>query len=390
MAEVELFDMIVIGAGIQGAGVAQAAAAAGYRVLVIERTAPAAGTSSRSSKLIHGGLRYLESGQFRLVREALSERALLLRNAPELVHPLQSFIPVYRHTARRPGRVRAGLALYTLLGNWRGFRQVDPRRWDNPDGLDTRGLEAVFTYQDAQTDDAALTRAVLGSALGLGAQLVCPAEVMEIKHLPRGYVVEYLHGGRRHSRFGATVVNATGPWVNTVLERVRPTMPALSLERVQGAHLVVPGALAAGAYYVEAPADGRAVFILPHKGETTLIGTTETPFTGDPDQVEPTPAETAYLLATYAHFFPAREARAIDAFAGLRILPLGDGAAFGRSRETLFATDAGDPPRLLTVCGGKLTTYRATAEKVLKRLRHALPEPKPKADTRRIWLMPVD
>ena len=392
MAEMELFDIVVIGAGIHGAGVAQAAAAAGYRVLVVERTAPAAATSSRSSKLIHGGLRYLETGQVRLVREALREQRLLLRNAPELVRPLRFYLPIYRNTGRRSHQVRMGLMLYTLLGNHRGFRRVPLRQWENPDDLDTRDLEAVFTFQDAQTDDAALTRAVLGSAMGLGAKLECPAEVVEIKHMTRGYLVEYRKGDTLHGRYASAVVNAAGPWVNEVLARVRPRQAPLALEPVQGAHLLVSGAMAAGGYYLEAPRDRRGVFALPWRDDLTLVGTTESRCPDDPGDVRPLPEEIDYLREVFAHYFPTRACEVTDAYAGVRMLPSGSGAAFVRSRETLLASNAQSPPRLLTVCGGKLTTYRATAQKVLRRLIEALPEPRPrpKADTRTIWLMPVD
>ncbi len=388
MPESGRYDVVVIGAGIQGAGVAQAAAAAGYRVLVVERSAPAAGTSSASSKLIHGGLRYLESGQFRLVREALRERERLLRNAPELVHRLPCHIPVYRHTARRPMTVNLGLALYGLLGGGPGFRRIPLRRWDNPDGLDTRDLEAVFLYHDAQTDDAALTRAVLDSAMAMGARLACPAETLRIERQPDGYGVSCSRRGRMLCVSGSTLVNAAGPWVNQVLRQVEPPLAPLSLERVQGAHLVLRGSLSAGGYYVEAP-DRRAVFILPWQRGTTLLGTTETPFDGDPDAVRAQPAEVAYLLDTFARYFPERPHDILAEFAGLRVLPRGIDTPFGRSRETLLATDGADPPRMVSVCGGKLTTYRATGQKVMQLLRRALPPPSRDGDSRRIRLAPA-
>lgn len=391
-------ELLVIGAGILGAGVAQAAAAAGYRVRVVERAAPAAGTSSRSSKLIHGGLRYLESGQFGLVREALRERALLLRNAPDLVQPLRFFLPVYRQTSRRPPALAAGLLLYRLLGGGAGFgfglgfglgfRIIQPRHWDNPDGLDTHGLQAVFIYPDAQTDDAALTRAVLRSAQDLGAELLCPAEVTAIEARPDGYGVVSAQDGRMTETRCAALVNATGPWVNRVLARMTPPRPPLPIDLVQGAHVVLKGGLRAGGYYVEAP-DRRGVFILPWHGGTTLAGTTETAFGGDPGRVTPLPEETAYLLDTVARHFPHRPLEIESTFAGLRVLPRGPGAPFGRARETLLDSDGRRPARLVSVCGGKLTTYRATAEKVLRLLTPGLPVRKRRLDTRRIRLVPV-
>src|SRR3984957_18551600 len=164
------YDVIVVGGGIHGAGVMQAAAAAGHSTLLIEKCALASGTSSRSSKLIHGGLRYLESGQFALVRESLRERAIHLRIAPDLVHLKPFFIPVYDDTRRRPWQLKAGLSIYALLGGFDAstrFGSVPKREWAKLDGLETRGLDAVICYQDAQTDDARLTRAVVQSALEL-------------------------------------------------------------------------------------------------------------------------------------------------------------------------------------------------------------------------------
>ncbi|MBS1246874.1 MAG: FAD-dependent oxidoreductase [Proteobacteria bacterium] len=187
-------DLVVIGAGIHGAGAAQAAAAAGYSVLVLEQTGIASATSCRSSKLIHGGLRYLESGQLNLVRESLRERDILLRIAPQLVRLVPFHIPIYRHTARRSWQIRAGLSLYALLGNLRRHAWFDtlPRtQWDELDGLTTRNLQAVFRYQDAQTDDAALTQAVMRSAQSLGAELVVPGEFLAAQHTANGYAVRY-------------------------------------------------------------------------------------------------------------------------------------------------------------------------------------------------------
>src|SRR5688572_28196030 len=177
-------EVAVIGGGILGVGATQACAAAGYRCAIIEQTDWAAGTSSRSSKLIHGGLRYLESGQWSLVRESLRERAILLRIAPDLVKPLPFLIPVYAVTRRRPWELAAGLGLYALLAGWTRrarFGTHSPRRLPaalRASGLQVDGLQAVFRYWDAQTDDVALTRAVLQSARSLGADARCPARLL--------------------------------------------------------------------------------------------------------------------------------------------------------------------------------------------------------------------
>ena len=189
------YDVVIIGAGIHGAGVAQAAAAAGYSVLVLEQyDAVAQGSSSRSSKLIHGGLRYLESGQFHLVRECLRERSILLRNAPHLVELVPFHIPVYRETRRRPWKIVLGLGIYSLFSRKR-FHKISRDDWHQLDGLRCDRLDAVFSYYDAQTDDARLTRTVLASARDLGADLVTAAEFMLARLQGDGVEVTYMHAG---------------------------------------------------------------------------------------------------------------------------------------------------------------------------------------------------
>lgn len=379
----EDYDVIVIGGGIHGAGVAQAAAAGGYSVLLLERQALGSGTSSRSSKLIHGGLRYLESAQLGLVRESLHEREILLRIAPTLVKRVPFFIPVFAGTRRRPWFIRAGLSLYALLGGLsRGtrFETVPRAQWDNLDGLDTNGLEEVFRYEDAQTDDAVLTLAVMRSAQELGAELRCPANFLSAKVIDRGFKVHYLAGDNENACRARTLVNAAGPWANTILDRITPRPSVLSVDLVQGAHIVIEGETRRGVYYVEAPRDRRAVFVMPWKGHT-LIGTTETPYHGDPGSVRALPEEISYLQETFQHYFPDRPGPLLDSFAGLRVLPHGAGSVFRRSRETILHRNSSDPAQLVTIYGGKLTGYRATATKVIRLLKKTLPARIPVADT---------
>jgi len=289
----EHYNVVVVGGGIHGAGVAQAAACAGYSVLLIEKTRIAAGTSSRSSKLIHGGLRYLESHGYSLVRESLRERAILLRIAPDLVH-LQPFsIPVYADTSRRPFTLRAGLLLYALLGGLdraSRFRKLPQREWEHLDGLETRGLQGVFRYHDAQTDDVALTRAVMQSASELGAELVCPAEFRSARLTPQGCEVVYRSADREQHCRATVLVNAGGPWVSSIAERFSPQPPRVASDMVQGAHLVMQEGLSQGCYYLEAPQDRRAVFLLPW-GRHSLLGTTEHLYRGDPAAVAVLPEE---------------------------------------------------------------------------------------------------
>ncbi|HEB99840.1 MAG TPA: FAD-dependent oxidoreductase [Thiotrichales bacterium] len=358
-------DLLVIGAGIQGAAVALAAVRRGLRVQLVEQYAePACATSSRSSKLIHGGLRYLETGQFALVRECLAAQRRLLRERPQLVQLKPFLIPVYETTRRPPWKIGAGLALYRLLGG-HPFETVPRRDWSRLDGLKTHGLRRVYRYYDAQTDDRALTRALIEDARREGlichfdtrlrtgrlttntCELVCdgPAGPLEVQ--------------------GRALVNAAGPWVNQVLECLVPRPPGLDIEWVQGSHIRLPGRLEQGIYYVEAPQDGRAVFVMPWQGDI-LIGTTETAFRGDPARVRPLPDECRYLLEVYEYYFGRGlgEADILQAFAGLRVLPAGNGTAFSRPRDTRIHRHP-TAPRVISVYGGKLTTHASTARKVL-------------------------
>ena len=364
------YDVAVIGAGIHGAGVAQAAAAAGHRVLVLEKSAPAAGTSSKSSKLIHGGLRYLETMQFGLVRESLRERELLLRLAPGLVRRIPFYLPVYESMRRGPLTLRLGLSLYAVLGGLAPemrFRSLPRAGWNALEPLRHDGLRAVFSYQDAQTDDAALVRAVLDSARAFGAVLEVPARVESATRESDGWRLRLADGSERAA---SVVVNAAGAWVGAVQSRAG--LPAIDIELVQGAHVEFDAPVGDGAIYVESPVDGRPVFLLPRRGGTT-VGTTESLFRGDPDRVEPLSPEIEYLEATLRHYVPRFSGRRTTAWAGLRVLPRSTTDPNARRRGTMFVTDNPERPRWIAVCGGKLTTYRDTAAKVLRLAALSLP-----------------
>ena len=386
------YDVIIVGGGIHGAGVLQAAAAAGFSALLIERRSLASGTSSRSSKLIHGGLRYLESGQFALVRESLRERAIHLRIAPELVELKPFYIPVYRETRRRPWQLKLGLMVYALLGGFNAatrFGAVPQREWRSLDGLELQGLKAVIRYYDAQTDDASLTRAVVQSALALGAELAMPANFTRAALTDHGAIVTFTEGSATLECAARVLINAAGPWAPHVARAVEPAISIPQVDLVQGTHIVLPYALAAGIYYVESPTDGRAVFVMPWQG-ATLIGTTETPYRGEPDQVQPLPQEEEYLLDVARRYFPAlrslTRADITERFAGLRVLPAASQAAFDRSRETIFSTDREREPRVLGIYGGKLTGWRAAAAHVMERIAASLPAKRRRAATDQLIL----
>lgn len=386
------YDVIIIGGGVHGAGVLQAAVAAGHSALLIERRSLASGTSSKSSKLIHGGLRYLESGQFSLVRESLRERAIHLAIAAELVELKPFFIPVYDDTRRRPWQLKLGLWMYALLAGFGAgtrFGAVPRGVWGTLDGLKTQGLDAVIRYYDAQTDDALLTRAVVQSALDLGAEVLMPAGFLGAHLSEDGVTVNVTSRGEARQISARVMVNAAGPWAPQVARAVTPEIFIPNVDLVQGTHIVLPFALAAGIYYVESPMDGRAVFVMPWYG-ATLIGTTETPYVGDPDKVQPLEAEEEYLLAVVHRYFPGsnRFSRAdiTQRFAGLRVLPAASQAAFDRSRETIFSTDRDSRPRVLGIYGGKLTGWRAAAAHVLERIGPSLPAAQRRASTDQLIL----
>ena len=389
------YDMVIIGGGIHGTGIAQAGAAAGYSVLVIEKSGLAHGTSSKSSKLIHGGLRYLETAQFRLVFECLSERTLLLRLAPKLVRLEPFYIPIYKQTKRRPWEIRAGLSFYSALGKFRKdarFESIPRRNWENLDGLSYKNLQAVFRYYDGATDDAELTKSVMQSAKSLGAELVMPAEFISADVEDETNLVSYSVNGTMNTCRARLLVNAAGPWANLILKKINPIPQKREVDLVGGTHIVLDEPPPRGIYYVEAPQDQRAVFVIPWKGKT-MIGTTEKVFEGNPSNLTPTPEEESYLCEVGAHYFSNLKSYKrgdIDSsFAGLRVLPHASGKPFSRPRETTFHVDKNTAPRVATIYGGKLTAFRVTAQKFVEEFSEKLPRRARKAWTRDLELTPV-
>ena len=382
-------DVVVIGAGIHGAGVAQAAAAAGYSVLVLEKNEIAAGTSSKSSKLIHGGLRYLESYQFSLVRKSLKERAILCRLAPDLVKLQPFYIPIYKKTTRRPWQIQAGLSLYAFLGGLHKdnlFKCVKRKDIKKLDQLEQTDLQKVYQYNDGQTNDANLTKAVMFSAKELGAELKCPASVVSIVKNEKGFNVTYKEDNKEKSIQAKVVVNATGPWVNELHELITPKVNSLDVDLVQGTHIIIDALAPSGIYYLEAE-DKRAVFVMPYEFEgelKTMVGTTEKLFQGKADDVKPGEEEIEYLLNLYKSYFPKhKEVKVIHKFAGLRVLAKDDGSMFARPRDTILHWAL---PNLLTLYGGKLTAYRSTSELVIKKIKPLLDKRQRVAHTDQLYL----
>ncbi|WP_421864016.1 glycerol-3-phosphate dehydrogenase/oxidase [Motiliproteus sp.] len=388
------FDLLVVGGGIQGCGIAQAAAAAGYRTLLIEQKDWGSGTSSRSSKLIHGGLRYLESGQFSLVRRALRERQVLLQIAPKLVHPVPFLIPLYDDSKRSDMALYTGLHLYRWFGRGLEHNDFDRFEPDDPEfdqllhqGLERQGLRAIYRYWDAQTDDRLLTRAVAYSAQTLGAQLKRRCELLHAQPSDYGWRVDLAEGGRNYRIEASAIINATGPWVGRVQQRIHGAPAPLPVSLVQGAHILIEGSLGESVYYLETD-DGRGVFAMPWQGDT-LVGTTETHYHGDPAECEPTTVELDYLRETLKRYFPLLDVQIKQQFAGLRVLDNGDGGFFHRARDSRIQQHWFEGRGLISIYGGKLTTYRTTALKVVGMLPEYLGKRRALADTAQLMLEPA-
>jgi glycerol-3-phosphate dehydrogenase len=371
------FDLAVIGGGINGTGIARDAAGRGLRVVLFEQNDLASATSSASSKLIHGGLRYLEHYEFRLVRAALAEREVLLRAAPHLIRPLRFVLPINK-ARRSPMLLRLGLLLY----DWLGRREILPGTRELDLAIDEAGhpLRNVFhyayEYSDCFADDSrlvalnALDAAERGAAIRTRTRCV-RAERSDVWRLVLNA------GGRREEVTARILVNAAGAWVETVADTVlrRPPQPRLRLDK--GSHIVVRRLYDHDRAYILQAADRRVVFAIPFERDFTLIGTTDRSFSGDPAAVAPTAEEIDYLCGVVNEYFRTTigAADVVWAFAGVRSL-YDDGAGkpqdIGREYVLILDERSGEAP-LLTVYGGKITTHRRLAEDVLDRLAHFFP-----------------
>jgi glycerol-3-phosphate dehydrogenase len=373
------FDLVVVGAGITGSGIALDAAQRGLSTLLVERDDVGAGTSSRSSKLIHGGLRYLKQMQFRITRLACRERDRMLSLSPHLVHPIRFLYPAYRGD-RTPGwQIDFGLWMYDRLTD-------RPERHAQLDagelaalapGLDVSELDRGLAYNDAMADDARLTLAVAATAHHHGAHLLTRCEVTAARRAPGGAIagvlLHDLDDGRTHLVPARVVVNATGAWTDAL--RGRLGLAGSRVRPSRGSHLIIsrdrlPIEVAVT---LLAPDDGRPVFLIPHP-EGVLVGTTDHYHDGTLDDPRPTAAEVDYLLRAAAAAFPQRTLTRADVrgtFAGLR--PILDTHADDPSEATR-EEEIWDEDGALSVAGGKLTTWRSTAEDAVDAVVRLLPE----------------
>jgi glycerol-3-phosphate dehydrogenase len=377
------YDIIVIGAGINGAAIAREAAVGGFSVLLVERGDIGAGTSSTSSRLIHGGLRYLEYGELHLVYESLRERERLLESAPHLVMPLELCIPVYRRARRPRWQVAAGLTLY----DWLSLGKSVPSRQllDRDEliaklpGIERDSLLGGASYYDAQVPYAErLVVENVRDAVAEGATLATYTRVTRVR-VERGRAVGVdwrTAGGATGGARARVVVNAAGPWVDEVLGGIKHTR---LLGGTKGSHVVVPrfaGAPSVGVY-VEARSDGRPFFILPWN-DLLLIGTTDERYEGDAAEATIDARERAYLVAETERVFPGAaglDARVLYTHTGVRPLPYRPRGATSAITRSHVVRRHRAARGLHSIVGGKLTTHRALAEDVLRKVRQELPRP---------------
>lgn len=383
------FDVLVIGGGITGAGIARDAVLRGLSTALIDRSDFGSGTSSRSSRLVHGGVRYLEHGHLHLVFEASAERRRLLRLAPHLVRPLAFTWPVYRGQRIPMWKLRAGLTLYDALALFRNVGRH--KRLRAPDvsaqepGVLRSGLRGAVRYWDAATDDARLTLANALDAAALGAVTANHVAFLHADDADAdGFRVAQARDmltGRSFAIRARVLVNATGPWSNTVRDRDDGAPPA-RVQGSKGAHVAVRRDRVGNreALTLLHPDDGRVLFILP-SGAQTIIGTTDTFTDVSPDEVRASRADVDYLLDAANRFFPDARLQPDDviaAWAGIRPLMPTRGSAVAASREHAVQTsDAGT----VSITGGKLTTYRVMARDVVDEVQRALGQRRTKPGT---------
>ena len=368
----DVSDLLVIGGGINGAGIARDAAGRGAKVILVEKDDLAQHTSSSSTKLVHGGLRYLEHYEFRLVRESLIERERLLGIAPHIIWPLRFVLP--HDAGMRPGwLLRLGLALYDHIGGRKLLpptRTVDLREAPHAGVLEQR-LVKGYEYSDCWVEDARLVVLNCMDARERGADIRTRTECVGLERLPDRWIAT-LRGPDGETQVAARkLVNAAGPWVDWVLGKAMPGEQHRNLRLVKGSHLVFPRLFDHDNAYIFQNRDNRIVFAIPYEGEFTLVGTTDQAFSGDPSDIHISPEEADYLCDAVNEYLAhdVSPGDAVWSYAGVR--PLYDDSSASDStvtRDYVFEVDTEGGAPVLSVFGGKITTYRKLAEHALERL----------------------
>jgi glycerol-3-phosphate dehydrogenase len=364
------YDIFVIGGGINGCGIARDAAGRGYSVALADKGDLAGGTSSASTKLIHGGLRYLEYFEFRLVREALMERETLWAAAPHIIRPMRFVLP--HHAGLRPAwLLRLGLFLYDHIGGRRKLpatRVLDLRSDEAGTALQPQFVRA-FEFSDCWVEDSRLVVLNARDAADRGAVVMTRTRVVAARRDGGLWHVSLASGRSRQTVRARLLVNATGPWIDDVLRQSLEQPGARNVRLVQGSHIVVARKFAHDRAYFFQNTDGRIFFAIPYEGDFTLIGTTDRDYGGDPAKAAITADEIAYLCAGTSEYFrePVTPADVVWSYSGVRPL-FDDGASSAQeaTRDYVLKIDGGgDEPRRIDIFGGKITTYRKLAEAVM-------------------------
>lgn len=373
------YDILVVGGGINGAGIARDAAGRGYKVLLVEQNDLASATSSASTKLVHGGLRYLEYYEFRLVWEALTERETLLRAAPHIIWPLRFVLP--HHRGLRPRwMLRAGLFLYDHLGGREILRGAESFRLaGDPRGAPLKPeFEHGFEYSDCWVEDSRLVVLNAVDAAERGAEILTRTRARAI-YIENGTWRAELEGRAGVRNVSArALVNAAGPWVDNILRTVlrRNEPPKFQLRLVKGSHIIVDRQFEGDHAYIFQNADKRVIFAIPYEQDFTLIGTTDLPYDRDPAAVAIDDAEIDYLCAAASEYFrtPVTRSALRKSYSGVRPLHDEGGAENASAVTRDYAFDLDGSPPMLSVYGGKITTFRRLAEHALEKLTPLLGE----------------
>lgn len=375
----EIFDVFVIGGGVNGCGIARDAVGRGYSVYLAEMDDLASGTSSAATKLIHGGVRYLEHFEFRLVRESLEEREILWAMAPHIIWPLRFILPHYKGL-RPKWMLRAGLFLYDYIGGRKKLPATKTLnlRKDVAGAPLRANFGTAFEYSDCWVNDARLVVLTARDAADKGAIISTRTKVTAARRDGEVWAVDvlHLHTGETETIRTRMLINAAGPWVDAVLGTIAGRREDHSVRLVKGSHVVVRKLFDHDRCYIFQNADGRIIFAIPYEQDFTLIGTTDQDYEGDPSNVAISSEELTYLCDVASEYFqtPVERSQVVWAYSGVRPL-YDDGASKAQeaTRDYVLKLDenAGEAP-LLNVFGGKLTTFRRLAEEVLERVEEVI------------------
>jgi glycerol-3-phosphate dehydrogenase len=373
----ETYDLAIVGGGVNGCGVARDAAGRGLKVYLCEKGDLGGATSCASTKLLHGGLRYLEHYEFRLVREALQERERLWAIAPHFVRPLRFVLP-YMPGMRPRWQLRLGLFIYDHIGGrvrLPGTAAVRLAGGVLGEGL-VPSLAGGFEYSDCWVEDNRLVLVNAKAASELGAVVETHTAMVVARREAGGWAITVARGGSQRTIRARALVNAAGPWANEIVSRTAGRPPRGKVRLVQGSHIVVPKLYAHDKCFIFQNTDGRIVFTIPYEGDYTLIGTTDRDFDGDVESFSATDEEKAYLCQAVSRCFdrPVRPSDIVWSYSGVR--PLyddGAGAAQKATRDYVLEVDEEDGIGLISIFGGKITTYRRLAESVMEKLLPLLP-----------------